>query len=31
VTQADFAGKNAQFMDPIIFSQLAVSHSTVTF
>jgi hypothetical protein len=31
VTQADFAGKNAQFMDPIVFSQLAAEHNTVTF
>jgi hypothetical protein len=31
VTEADFVGKHAQFMDPIAFSQLAASHSTVTF
>jgi hypothetical protein len=31
VTEADFAGKNAKFMDPIVFSQIAATHNTVTF
>jgi len=31
VAQADFDGKNAQFFDPIIFSQKAVERRMVTF
>jgi len=31
VTQSDFDGKNAQFIDPVRFAQKAVDRSTVTF
>jgi hypothetical protein len=31
VTPGDFDGKNAQFIDPIRFSKLALESSTVTF
>jgi len=31
VTEADLQGKNAQFMDAIIFAELCSQRSTVTF
>jgi hypothetical protein len=31
VTQTDFEGKNARFIDPIMFSQKAMECRTVTF
>jgi hypothetical protein len=31
VTEADLQGKNARFMDAIIFAELCSQHSTVTF
>jgi hypothetical protein len=31
VTEADLAGKNAKFMDAIIFAELCSKRNTVTF
>jgi hypothetical protein len=31
VTDADLEGKNARFMDPIIFAELCSQRNTVTF
>jgi hypothetical protein len=31
VTEADLQGKNARFMDAIIFADLCSNHSTVSF